>query len=536
MDAKLKEAFYAIRLESNYSKKEILEGYLNTIYYGHGAYGVEAASQFYFNKSAKDLNLSEAALLAAVPKGPGKFSPFISFDNAKNRQELILSEMVKQGFISKEEAERAAGEPIKLVGSFPQGKKVIAPYFQDVVRSQLKNVLGLDDRTIALGGLQIYTTLDPKLQDIAEKQFEKTIPKQSMLQGALVAMDPNTGYVKALIGGRNYEESNFNRAVQALRQPGSTIKPILYYAAIERGFTPASTFRSEQTTFTFDDGRADYTPQNFNYQYANDEITLVQALALSDNVYAVKTHLYLGMETLVETAETFGIRSPLEEVPSLALGTSGVRVIEMANAYSHLANGGKGVEPVFITKIVDRNGEIIYEIENKRKQVLDEDMAFVVAHMMTGVFDESLNGYANVTGYNIIPKLSRKYAGKSGSTNTDSWMSGFTPDLVTAVWIGYDKGKSITRTDERQYAKNIWADFMEEALKNEPASPFKPTKGVVGVHIDPENGLLATDDCPKSRYTFSLKEPNRKTIVPYIYHSKRKRMGNNRRRIRALRV
>lgn len=502
---KIKEAFYTIRLEANYSKKEILEGYLNTIYYGHGTYGIEAASKYYFNKSAKDLSLSEAALLAGIPKGPNHFSPFVSYEKAKNRQEVILNEMQKQRFITHEQFVTAKKDKIQLAYKKDTNQERIAPYFQDVVLQQLKTKIGLDERTVELGGLRIYTTLSPKLQKIAEKQVEKVIPENSMIQTAAVVMDPKTGYVRALIGGRDYKESSYNRAVQAMRQPGSTLKPILYYAAIKKGFTPVSTFRSEHTTFTFDDGHETYSPSNFNHKYANDDITLVQALALSDNVYAVKTHLFLGMDTLIETAKKFGIHSEMAEIPSLALGTSNVRLIEMANAYSLFANGGRAVEPIFITKVVDHEGNIIYENKRKPEQSLDPDATFVMTHMLTGIFDERLNGYTKVTGQNIIPKISRIYAGKSGSTNTDNWMIGFTPSLVTAVWTGYDKGKPITRTDEKQYSKNLWVQIMEESLKGEPAQTFKPTKGVVGVPIHPETGLLATKDCPVSRYTYFIK-------------------------------
>lgn len=501
---KLKEAFYTVRLEANFSKDEILEGYLNTIYYGHGVYGIETASQFYFNKHAKDLSLSEAALLAGIPKGPRYFSPLVSYENAKNRQELILNEMAEQGRITLDEATIAAAKRIEFAAREVVATPKVAPYFQDVVKAQLKEI-GLDEETIAQGGLHIHTTLDPEMQKIAEEQFEKTFPINSKLQGALVAMDPQTGFVKALIGGRYYGETSFNRATQARRQPGSTIKPILYYAALEKGFTPSSTFRSEETTFTFNDGRDPYTPHNFNHKYAEDDIPLMQAIALSDNVYAVKTHLYLGMDTLAETAKRFGIQSPVDEIPSAALGTSNVRLIEMANAFSLLANGGQKVEPVFITKITDYNGDVIYEHKPKNVQVLDKDIAFVTTHLMTGVFDDRLSDYTNVTGHNIRSKLTRIYAGKSGTTDYDSWMIGYTPRLVTAVWVGYDKGKELKRTDERQYAKNIWADFMEASLAGTPIQSFKPTPGVIGVYIDPETGLLASEKCLTKRYTYFVK-------------------------------
>ena len=316
-------------------------------------------------------------------------------------------------------------------------------------------------------------------------------------------MDPKNGYVKAMVGGSDYEKSPFNRAVQAIRQPGSTIKPLLYYAALEQGFTPSSTMRSEFTTFHFDDGQPDYTPHNFNNKYADGEITLAQALAVSDNIFAVKTHLFLGEETLIETAKKFGLSSKMAQVPSLALGTSGVRVIEMANAYSLFANGGKKVNPTLITRVEDYNGNVIFEKENETKKVFDPAKAYVMTQMLTGIFDPKLNGYAKVTGSTVIKDITRPYAGKSGSTETDSWMIGYSPQLVTAVWAGYDMGKPIELVAEKTYAKNIWANFMEEALKGKPVKAFKaPKEGVTGVYVNPENGKLATKDCPVRRFTY----------------------------------
>ncbi|MCH6268070.1 transglycosylase domain-containing protein [Neobacillus citreus] len=500
---KLTEAFYAIRLEMNYSKQQILEGYLNTIYYGNGAYGVEAASQYYYGKKAADLSLAEASLLAGIPKGPGIYSPLRSIKNAKARQNIILQSMVKNGYIKKDAAQIAAGQRLVFVGEHQTVKARTAPYFQDAVKKALKNQLHLDDRTIALGGLKVYTTLNMKQQEAAEEQVNRYVSKSSEIQVGLVAMDPKNGNVKAMVGGRDYEKSPFNRAVQAVRQPGSTIKPLLYYAALEHGFTPSSTMRSEFTKFQFDDGQADYTPHNFNNKYADGEITLAQALAVSDNIFAVKTHLFLGEETLIDTAKKFGLSTTMSKVPSLALGTSGVRVIEMANAYSMFANGGKKVSPNLITRVEDFNGNVIFEKENKEEKVLDPAKAFVMTQMMTGVFDPKLSGYARVTGSTIINDLTRPYAGKSGSTETDSWMIGFSPQLVTAVWAGYDIGKPLDVTAEKTYAKNVWANFMEEALDGKPVKAFKPPKeGVIGLYVDPTNGKLATRDCPVRRFTY----------------------------------
>ncbi|WP_090762584.1 transglycosylase domain-containing protein [Bacillus sp. OK048] len=500
---KLYEAFFAIRIEMNYSKEEILEGYLNTIYYGNGAYGVQAASQFYFGKNASELSLAESSMLAGVPKGPGLYSPLESLKNATKRQAIILNSMVENGYIQKDTAEKTKETPLTLVGKHPHKTVEAAPYFQDAVKNALKNQLKLDERTIALGGLKVYTTLNLKQQEAAEKKIQETIASSSEIQVGLIAMDPKNGYVKAMVGGRDYEASPFNRAVQATRQPGSTIKPILYYTALNQGFTPSSTMRSEKTTFKLDDGHTDYAPQNFNNKYADGEITLAQALAVSDNIYAVKTHLFMGAEALINTVKKLGISTKMDSVPSLALGTSGVRVIDMANAYSQFANGGKKVTPTLITKVEDYNGKVIYENNHETEQVLDPAKAFVMTHLMTGMFDTKLNGYAKVTGNSLIDDITRPYAGKSGSTETDSWMIGFTPQLVTAVWAGHDVGKPITLTAEKGYAKNIWVKFMEEALKDKPIKGFNPPKeGVLGVYVNPENGKLASKDCPVRRFTY----------------------------------
>lgn len=499
---KMSEAFYTIRLEMNYDKKQILEGYLNTINYGQKAYGIEAASQFYFGKSAKDLSLAEASMLAGIPKGPSIYSPLGHLDKAKARQKIILQSMVRNRYITQTEAEQAEREKLKIVGEHSYHQAQIAPYFQDTVKHLLKSKLGLDDRTIELGGLHVYTTLNTDQQEIAETVIAETISENSTIQVGLAAMDPNTGFVSALVGGRSYQDSQYNRAVQASRQPGSTIKPILYYAALEKGFTPATMMKSEPTTFRFDDGRAKYTPHNFNSKYANGDITMAQALALSDNIFAVKTHLFLGQDELIEKAKQFGIQSKMAKVPSLALGTSGVRVIDMVNAYSLLANGGKEVEPVFITKVEDYQGNVLYQYEPPRGQILDPKLTFVMNQMMTGMFDKKLNGYSSVTGSTIAGQMTRQYAGKSGSTNSDSWMIGYTPQLTAGIWTGYDGGNAITLNADKLYAKNIWIRFMERALQNEPIKTFKQPKGVIAVPIDPESGKIATDDCPVSRLTY----------------------------------
>ncbi|GAB6252289.1 PBP1A family penicillin-binding protein [Bacillus cereus] len=495
---KLLEAMYTIRLEVNYNKNHILEGYLNTIYYGHGAYGIEAASRLYFDKTAKELTLAEASMLAGIPKGPSVYSPFLKEDRAKGRQALILDEMVEQGYITKQQATLAKKEPLTFASLDTKKVAEVAPYFQDAVQASLLRDVGLDEQALQRGGLRIYTTLDPKLQAVAEQAVKDHIPDTTNIQTALVSMNPKTGEVAALVGGTDYTTSQFNRATQAIRQPGSTFKPFLYYAALERGFTPATRLKSEYTVFTLGDGVSKYKPKNYKDYYADDFVTMAQALAVSDNIYAVKTNLFLGDDALAKTAKQFGIKSALKDVPSLALGTSPVKPIEMVNAYSMFANGGKEVKPTFIRRIMDHEGNILYDAHLESKQVLDKSKAFVMEEMMTGMFNKKLSSYAAVTGQSMLSKLSRTYAGKSGSTETDSWMIGFTPQIVTGVWVGYDQPKSISNVAEQGYAKKIWTDTMEKGLDGQPKKEFKQPGDVVAVNINPENGKIATKNCPIS--------------------------------------
>ncbi|WP_462405965.1 transglycosylase domain-containing protein [Gracilibacillus sp. Marseille-QA3620] len=518
---KAKEAFYTLRLEEHYSKNEILEGYLNTIYYGHGMYGIEAASHYYFHKNASDLTLTEASILAGIPKGPSLYSPIHSPENAKRRQEIVLRSMEATGAITKAQGEKAqqAFQHTALYGSLDTEDLAKAPYFLDAVNQELRTVLQGREDLIRAGGLTVYTTLNIAQQAKAEDIVTAHIPDKSELQVALVAMNPKSGGVKALIGGTNYEKSAYNRATQSLRQPGSTIKPLLYYTALEKGFTPSTTMRSEETTFSYDEGKSSYTPHNFRNHYANEAITMAQAIAVSDNIYAVKTHLFLGQEELVKAGKRFGLTSKMTKVPSLALGTSGVKPIEMANAYNYFANGGKKVKPFFITKVLDRDGSTLYERKPKKKKALDQANAYVMTQMLTGVFDEKLNGYASVTGSSIIPKLSRPYAGKSGSTEYDSWMIGFTPQLTTGIWAGYDQSRKLETKYDKTTAKQIWAEFMESSHEDKPVTDFKQPKGVIGVEIDPVTGMLADENCPVKRMTYFKKGSEPKEICPLHGHT-----------------
>lgn len=499
---KFQEAFYTLRLEMSYSKDEILEGYLNTIYYGHGSYGIQSASRYYFGKNAEDLTLAESSMLAGIPKGPSYYSPILHEENAKKRQEIILTSMAEDGSIKKGKIKNAVSEKLTYVQEEDEEIAAVAPYFQDAVMRTLKKELNINTNSIQFGGLRIYTTLDPHMQEVAEHTIENRIIDNSNIQTALVAMDPRSGDVKALVGGRNFEESSFNRALQARRAPGSTFKPFLYYTALEHGYTASTPIKSEPTTFAMADGVTNYKPKNFKNRYANDFITMAQALALSDNIYAVKTNLYLGPDKLVKTAKKFGIKSELAGIPSLALGSKAVGVLELTNAYGVFANGGKKADPVFITKITDSKGEVLYQHEYESEQVIDENKAFVMTDLLAGTFDEKLNDYTSVTGSSINHYLTRPMAGKSGSTPNDSWMVGYAPQLVTGVWVGYDNNEELHDVNDTGYSKRIWAYFMEGALKNKQILSFEQPEGVTAVTINPQNGKLATESCLVTRISY----------------------------------
>ncbi|MFC3039645.1 transglycosylase domain-containing protein [Virgibacillus xinjiangensis] len=515
---KLKEAFYTIRLEMFYTKDEILEGYLNSVYYGHGAYGAEAASQLFFRKSAEDVSLAEASMLAAIPKGPTYYSPWNDEENAENRQNQILSIMLEHGAITETAYQQAVDQKLTYAPKQTREVDQKAPYFQDAALSEAAEILDMEQEDVRSGGYGIHTTLNMEQQEKLESELEEEFHSTSEAQAGALAMDPENGAVRAMSGGRDYETSSFNRATSARRMPGSSFKPFLYYAALENGYTPATMLMSKPTSFRLEDGEV-YQPSNYHDYYANEEITLAQAIALSDNVYAVKTNMYLGSEMLVETAKDFGFTSKLPAVPSLALGTAAVTVEEMVQAYSLLANGGEEVQSHTVKKIIDRHGKTLYEREQEEgEQVLDAKTAFILTHMLTGIFDRELDGYMAVTGSPIAGELTHIYAGKSGTTASDSWMVGYSPSLVTGVWVGYDDNRSMDKVPETRYAKKIWAGFMEGAHEGKEQQNFSAPPGVVGIPVDPETGERATPYCNASRVMYFEKGTEPRQYCSEHYH------------------
>ena len=499
---KLDEALLACELEVHYTKDEILEGYLNTINYG-GVYGIEEASKYYFGKSAKDLNLAEASLLAGIPQSPSNYSPVKNYDLSKERQKIVLLMMKNNKVITEAEYNSALNEELTIIGKEETSTLTNINYFKDAVIEELQSIPEIPSSLIETGGLKIYTTLDTSAQESLEKALYNNVNSESELQTAAIMMEPNTGRILALIGGNDYNQSQFNRAIKAKRQVGSTMKPILYYEALESGFTPSSSFTSEKTTFTFSEGKT-YTPKNYNDNYANGPISMEAAISYSDNIFAVKTHLFLGENMLVNTAKRLGITSNLSPIPSLALGTKEISLLEMTSAYSTFASLGGKTTPHFIIKVEDSKGNILYQNKEEKEEVLNPSLTYILNQMLTSTYNQNFIDYNYPTLMSLYPKISHRYALKSGTTDTDLWIMGYTENAVLGVWTGYDDNRKIDSKDNT-YHKNIWIDTMEDYYKTHKTSWYEIPNNVVGVIVNPINGTIASDTDTKKEMFFYLK-------------------------------
>ena len=501
-DRKIKEAFITVRLETHYSKDEILEGYLNTINYG-GIFGIENAANYYFNKDAKDLNLAEASMLAGIPKNPSAYSPLANEDKAKARQKIILKAMVDNDDITENEAKAAYNKKLVYQKGETQDKTNLVRYYQDAVMEELSTIKSIPSSFLETGGIKIYTNLDTKAQTALEESISKNMTNEE-IQMAGVVMNPRTGKVLALTGGMDYNKSQYNRATQAKRQVGSTIKPFLYYSALENGFTPSTTFTSEKTTFSFS-GDKTYSPKNYNDKYANGPISLAAAISYSDNIYAVKTHLFLGEDALPNILKRVGINQKLESVPSLALGAEEIGMMDMMSAYSTLASEGYKTEPYFISKVTDMDGNVLYEYNPNPENVLNKNTVYILNELLTTTYAKEFEDYNVPTCLSIAPKMSRKYAIKSGTTETDNLIFGYNKDVVVGLWSGYDDNKEVSSEDSSNL-KNTWVSAIEKYLegKSDEETWYETPNNVVGVAVDPISGKLATDG-NKAKILYYLK-------------------------------
>jgi penicillin-binding protein 1A len=624
---KLREVAYAFGLERDLTKEEILTLYLNNIYLGNGAYGVEAASESYFNKQAEQLNLAEMAMMAGLAKAPSRYSPVNNLRRAKDRQAYVLTRMTELGIISQEQKEKALRIPLKIQ-SRESAYFSKAPYFTEFIRQQVERKYGKEK--LYQQGLRIYTTLDLSLQRAAQrsvdtglKELDKRegfrgplrtlLPKEvkellnkrkessrplpqnevfegvilsrddskkfytvwaedrkgmlpfsemswalttkptpsynpqkvktpgdllnqgdvvyvrvkeslkkeqsplfvleqePLVQGALLCLDPKTGYVRAMVGGRDFSESQFNRAISSRRQPGSAFKPIIYAAALEKGYTPSTILMDSPVEYSDPDG-AYWAPKNYDQDFMGP-ITFRNALAHSRNVVTVKILEDIGVGYALKFIQRLGIESPVKRDLSIALGTSGVSMPELTSAFAVFANGGERVKPIFLKKIVTMEGEVLeentpyIELEEKeeeeetsetpppvlKERVISPQNAFIMTHLLQGVVQHGTGQRAKVLG--------RPVAGKTGTSSdySDAWFIGYTPSLLAGVWVGFDDKTSLGKNETgARAALPIWISFMDKALRNTPVETPKPPKGITLIKVNIETGLPSEGDSPET--------------------------------------
>ncbi len=464
---KVAEWILAVKIEQKFPKSKILELYLNQVYWGHNAYGIEAASRTFFGKSVQNINLAEASLMGGLLSSPEYYSPHRNLKIAKWRQSLTLQNMVRLGYIKKAEADAASKYPIKLF-NVRKSYKLVHPYFTSYVISVLTEKYG--DSLLRKGGLKIYTTMDPVAQTIAEKMISTQIPKlkksNNVGQGAIVSVDPNTGFIKTLVGGTSYEESQFNRATQAKRQPGSSFKPFVYLTAFKEGIMTPNTVDVD-APISYPDMSGVWSPKNYDGGYRG-AMTIRDAIKRSVNTIAVKTLDRVGVDRVIETAKMAGIESYIGPNLSIALGSSEVTPLELASAYGTFATGGKRPPQMTpILKIEDRKGNII---EDNRNQELEQ----IFPHKAVDMLNDCLQAVVDSGTGTAAALPGRRVAGKSGTTSDhrDSWFVGYIPQLVTLVWIGNDNNSKMWRTTGGSFCAPIWKDYMQKVTKVMPTKQF----------------------------------------------------------------
>lgn len=496
---KAEEAMLTLELEVHYDKDDILEGYLNTINYGQGNMGIVNASSYYFNKKPSELTLEEAIMLAGIPKNPAGYNPVSNYEASLKRAWVVAKSMLNNGYIDEDTYNNLFKERLEIFGQTKNNNLQMIMYYQEAVLNELSNIKKIPASLINAGGLKIYTTLDLKEQTSLENNILSN-KVDDELQVASVIVDPKTGAVKALTGGMNYAKSQYNRALKSKRQVGSTMKPFLYYAALENNMTMSSSFRSEETTFNLASGKT-YAPQNAGNIYASKEITMAAALALSDNIYAVKTNLFLGVDKMIDVAKRTGINANLDEVASLPLGTSEINILDYASGYTTFASGGYQKELYFIEKIEDIDGNVLYEHEDKNRLVINPNYTYILNEMMTSTTNDAYVDYTTPTALNIASTLTHKYALKTGSTNTDYWIVGYNPDRLMMMWMGYDNNKEVNG-DVRNNAKKIWALTIEESLNSINTTWYETPKNVIAIPLDAVTGKTTNNQNKVALYYY----------------------------------
>ena len=495
---KLKEAFLAFQIERRYTKDEILQLYLNQVYFGSGAYGVEAAAQLFFGEPVQDLTLAECALLAGMPKSPSRYSPLINPSLALKRRAVVLQQMSRTGLLTPEALKAATASPLHLA---EQGAASIkAPYFVAFVTHFLERELGA--ATLYRTGLTVYTTLNYAMQTAAEKAVTQGLerlaarmkrgglPQEEYPQAALVCLGARRGAILAMVGGRSFEESRFNRATMAQRQPGSAFKPIVYALAVEKGFHQNDILWDAPVAYKGTRDNDGWKPENFSGKFQG-EVTLRTALTLSKNIPAVKLLNKLGPTRAVAFAHRMGITSPLDPNLSLVLGTSEVTLLELTASYAVFPNNGVWTKPFGIIEVLDREGRSIWREKPQRRPAISPETAAVLTDMLRAVV---LKGTGRAAGH-----IGRPLAGKTGTTDgyKDALFIGFSPTIATGVWVGLDHHGTLgDKETGAKAALPVWIDFMDNVLRGRPYHDFTLPEGVVRVHIDANSGLLASENCP----------------------------------------
>lgn len=531
---KIKEARVARAIEGRYSKDRILELYLNQIYLGNGAYGIETAAQRYFGKRVRDLSVAEAAMLAGLPKGPERYNPRKFADRAIQRRNTVLELMRREGAINDADASLAKAFPMQLAERTESGD--VAPYFVEWVRQQLEEHFG---KRLYDEGLKVYTTLDVDMQTAAERAMENQLKaieagrfgaykhmtyeaylaraadgngsvgaNSPYLQGAFVAVDPRSGAVRALVGGRDFGDSKFNRAVQALRQPGSTFKPVVYAAAVHEGMSPAAVVDDSPISLDQLSGEQ-WTPQNYDLKFMG-QMPMRRALYMSRNLAAIRTGMNVGSDAVITMARRFGISTPIPPYPSIFIGSADVYPIQMIGSYSVFANLGLRTTPHAISRVENAQGQLVWQPERAREAVLSPEESWLMVSMMKDVVVRGTAARVWSSGFKVPA------GGKTGTTNdgADVWFIGYTADLVAGVWMGFDRPQKIkSNAQGGELAAPAWQAFMTEVYRRKPAPPDWPRPdGVVTREVDARTGLLATGACPDAvvtEYFVAGSEPTR---------------------------
>lgn len=507
---KLREMVLALRLTQTYSKDQVLESYLNETYFGNLAYGVEAAAHTYFGKPARDLDLAEAALLAGMIQSPSAYNPLVNYDAARERQKVVLDLMVKHGYISSDNAQLAASEGLHFQAPATDAQTLRAPHFVNYVRNLLEAEYGAE--AVNQGGLRVVTTLDldlqmraeaivkQKLDDLARRTRQENAPDYNLHDAALVALDPRSGEILAMVGSADYFDSKIDGAVNvalANRQPGSAIKPITYATAFSQDYTPATVLSDVPTTFTTKENQP-YEPQNYDRQW-HGPITLRRALATSSNMVAVKVLDHVGLNAMIATAKALGITT-FEDSDrfglALTLGGGEVKLLELTSAYAAFANQGKQVVPRAILRVSDAERTTEYPPSDDTPKAVSPQVAYLITSILS---DDSARIPA--FGEDSVLNLTRPAAAKTGTTSDfrDNWTVGYTPNLTVGVWAGNADNEAMYKVTGITGAAPIWHDFMEEALRSIPIEDFQRPDGIVEKGICESSGLVPTENCPRVR-------------------------------------